>query len=310
MVRAGTAPEQQRAGGSQFAFQPGLGKITNATVAIETLGSWDAVGYRITVQRLNKEHKPTEDDEITQFLPLASVRTKDGDPLFQPGKASGDDDDSPEPLGEDSGTEGNCLCADNEELKVDKTMGGSIFSTSLAENGFPAKKLNGFAPNFIGVLAEFDQKELKKPVDGKGGITALIVKKILEMPKGVGKATGTGGGKATGTTNKAGTGTGAGKAAESKGSSAPAPSVDDETEGKAIQCLVKIGEGIVGQTVTRQKIGTKLLMTFSKVGVKPNQQAGIQALFANDAWFMEKCNEGGWTVDGDNVTVPALPPTE
>lgn len=269
------------------------------TVANETLGSWVACGYRVTVQRMGKDMKPTDDEEITQFLPLGNVLTKEGDPLIQPAKAKNADDEDPKPLGAEDEAEGNAVWTANEEIKFDKTLGGSIFSSSLVAAGVKPQLLNGYAPNLIGLIADWKQQTLKEAKDGKGGITALVVNsKILQFPNGTKASAGA-----------ASSGTAKTKKEEETpdadaGSGGDVGEIDPKVEAGAVACLNLISTAFAGQTVTRQKIGTKLMTLWVKAKVKPAEQTGVQELFANDAWFAEKAGDLEWKVKGDNVTIP------
>ena len=129
MARVGFTSEHMReAGGSKFRFAPGLGKVVAAAIAVEAMGTaFTACGLRLQIQRLTKDLKPTEDEPVTEFLPLANVSTRDGEPLFHPGNADGPDDEDPSDLGDENDTEGNCLWAASDELKFDKNLGGSQF---------------------------------------------------------------------------------------------------------------------------------------------------------------------------------------
>lgn len=304
MPRASTAVENQRVGGNQFAFQPGIGKITNVITINRQLGTWLVCGYDITLQRLDKNNKPTDDEEITQFHPLGNVATRDGDPLFHPGKAKGADDEDPKDMGAEEGAEGNALWAANGELKIDKSMGGAVFSASLQEHGVKASLLTGYGPNLVGLIADWKQQTLKEADKGtgKGAVTALVVNsKIIQMPNGA-KAAATGSGSggtaakpkpkpAETETDEAEAGTGGGD-------------VDPKVEAGAIACLTLLATAFAGQTVTRQKINTKLMTLWVKAKVKPAEQAGVQELFANDEWFKEKAGDLEWKLKGDNVTIP------
>lgn len=303
MARVGLTVEHMRtAGGSKFKFQPGLGVVENATFAVEAMGAFTACGLRLTVQRLGKDLKPTEDEPITEFLPLANVSTRDGEPLFHPGNADGPDDEDPSDLGDENDTEGNALWAASEELKFDKNLGGSHFLLSLAEKGFKASHLTGYAPHLIGMVADFDQKMLsegKAKEDGrKNPVTALIVKNILEFPYEK-----SGGGKGS---NKAAVKAAPAKTSASKAKEAE-PEVseaDDEVESYAMQCMTVIGEKLAGQTVTKSKVNTVLITALAKAKVPPKHQKAVQAKFADDEWFGEKAGDLGWTIDGKNVEVP------
>ena len=319
MPRASTAIENQRAGGSKFAFQPGAGRITDATVACEHLGSWAAIGYRITVQRLDAKFKATEDEPLTEFLPLASANKQDGEILFRPGIAKNADDVDFAPLSDDDDTEGNALWAASEELKPDQSLGGCVFSASLQAKGVPATKLSGYAPNLIGIVGIWDRAPLRKSRNAKEGDpppTCLVIKELIETPWDKSKkAAGAGAGAAAGTATAA---AGTGKAKSAAAAVPPAPAAESngagddgevvsEHDGQATELAVKIGTLFAGQTVSRGKISTRLLTLYPKLSPAPGAaaQKAIGDLFKSDAWFAGKAGELDWTIDGENVKIPA-----
>jgi hypothetical protein len=180
-------------------------------------------------------------------------------------------------------------------LKLDLSLGGQVFTRSLQEHGFKAVLLNGYMPNLIGMKAEFDQLELKKKEGATRAPTALIVKKILHFPYDDKKAASA----STSAKPAAGKST---KPSAAKEVEAPESS---EAAEKAGECAEKSGEVFAGQSVTRKKIGARLLMLFPKVKAATKDYKAIQAMFADDDWFSAQAEARGWEVDGDDVAIPA-----
>lgn len=287
--------------GSKFNFAPGLGRIEAATAAVETLGSMTAAGIRFTIQRLNQDMKPTGDEPVVEFVTANSVLNYDGDPAFSVGKMSSPTDDNPDDLGADDDTEGNCLLS-APGAKYSIKFGLAHFIQSLEKQGFKHSFLTGYTPHFVGMVAEFGREMLKESTDPKKqSITALVAKKILEFPyekKG---------GAAAGKASAAGSASSKKESAASAASAAPASSGDgdEETESKAVECLIYLGEKLAGEEVTRKKVQTQLMLAFNKLKIAPKMHKAIQELVKTESWFDEKADGLGWAVNGQSVAIPA-----
>lgn len=315
--RVATHSENQRAGGSKFNVPPGPGKIVSATVALEQMGEWLAAGYRIGVQPLGKNMKPTNDEPVIQFLPLGGTSTRDGEPLFRAGKAKGPDDENPKVLPMEEDVEGNCLCAEADDLKIDKTIGGAVFCRRLEEKGVPHSLMTGYAPNFIGLVAEWDQEELKAAGEGrKNAITTLRAVKILNMTEFLKEKGVRGGAAAASAGAAASTKKDAKKDAEQEPETEVESDVVEEVEvegsgdeadridGLAQKALTKLTSSLAGQTVTKAKARNKLIVIMPQVGVAPKDFPAVQTLFGDDQWLARESKDAGWKISGDNVTVP------
>jgi len=167
-------------GGSNFDFAPGRGRIIAATVYNHLIPGYPppSCAYKLTIQRLDANWKPTNDepqDEIVSLGP-ADERTYESGTVapakFHPGRAAGPDDDfsGAEPwgnpkydCGSEAEAEGNVLLVNPDWNKgPDKKSKGGIFSTSLVEHGVKKGLLNGFAPNLVGLEAEFTRFMMEK----------------------------------------------------------------------------------------------------------------------------------------------------
>jgi hypothetical protein len=165
----------------------------------------------------------------------------------------------------------------------------------------------------IGLKAHFTQLMMSKGADykGKNDPTCLIVGtngsvsggKIYQMPgsaKGGGKPVS---GKPTG--KMAAPAPPAATSKSKPNGKVPDTDAGDEVETTALECLAAIQESSAGQTMTRQKIGAKLVTVFAKKRVPAQMHKPIQEMVKNDEWFMEKAAELEWGIDGVEVTIPA-----
>ena len=223
------------------------------------------------------------------------------------------DDPEPTDLGEDEGTEGNCVISMTGK-GPDKKSKISIFGNSLEQCGFKAAYLNGYAPNLIGLRAEFFQEPQQKGSNykGKGDPTALVVKSIAVMPSNQGGKAGGGAAGAAGRTTAPKPAAQAGKAAAAA-TSTPAPVAaqtqaadgDDDVASTAVNMLMKVGETRGGQTLTRQKISAALIVLMPKNRVPQTMHKPIQELVKNDDWFKETAETLGWEVtETGETTIP------
>ena len=327
MARALLTIESQVTSGG-FKFEKGKGKVVSAIVCYDQVGEYDPkCGFRVGIQRLDKNLKPTSDEPVEEFLGAGALEDKEGNPKFHVGKAKSAADEDPEDLGDDMEVEGNCLWVDPDSpAHMDKKAKLAIFSASLQEKGFKPSLLNGYAPNLIGLIAEFDQKLLEKGANftGKNDPTALIVVQMIKAPYD----------------KKAGAAAPAAPAAPAPPASTkrrtPAPPAEEEPEPEpeqdevetgaegedadqageegggtgveetAVQVLVAVGKVFSGQVVPRAKINSRLLTLYPQMDIEPEQHDQIGALVKGD-WFKEKAEELGWKLDkAGNVTLPKV----
>jgi hypothetical protein len=300
MARVGFSPEETVAGGGLFKFDAGYGEIVEATVKNVEFGGYPAhAAAVIGIQRLDKNLKPTDAEVVYEELGFG--KTLD---TLRAGNAS-DSDGEAESLPAEVDAEGNCLYAEPGGV-VDKKSSIAIFGESLVKLGFPAALLNGYMPNLIGIKAQFMQKMLEKGKNftGKNDPSCLVaVEKIHDMGPAArgGKATSkpaSGTGKAPGVPAKA---AGAGKA----NGAAPVGGDSEELEAQAVNMLALLAESSKGQTMTRQKLSSKLVTVIAKAHVPVAVSTQIQKLVKTDEFFLAKAEEFGWRVNGDSVEIPA-----
>lgn len=304
-MRVGFSTQEQTAS-SKFKFEGGKGEIIDCKVVVDKFGEGSEATYNcafaVTIQGMNKEWQPLDDEPVTENLNCGPASK------FHPANASSSDDPEPTDLGEEEGAEGNCFISLTGK-GPDKKSKVSIFGRSLEEFGFKPAYLNGYAPNLIGLRAEFFQQPQPKGSNytGKNDPTALVVKSIAVMPANQGgKTTGA---TAAKTAPAKPTSTQAAKP-NGKANGAPAPAVDnggdDEVSNIAIQMLAAVGQSSGGQTLTRQKIGSKLVTLLAKNQIKSTLHKAVQEKVKDNEWFAEQADNLGWTVaETGEATIPA-----
>ncbi len=313
MPRIGFSIEEQTSS-SQFKFEGGRGRVVNAVAVVQEKEGYDAkCGIRFTVQRIGKDGKPSGDDVVEEFLACGPISK------FHPANASSPDDENPEDLGDDVGTEGNCILA-IEGAHVDKKAKLSIFGTSLQDKGVRPTLLNGYAPHLIDIEADFEQLTLPKGDNytGKRDPTCLIVARNGEIYNlaAINKRAG---GSTSASTKPAAAASTTKPAAASKANGAPKPpasapspatspatggDVAEEAESKTMELLMGL-PGKTEQKLTRQKLGSKFVTLLVNGKVPPKLHKPSQAFVANAEWLNEKAEMFGWTVSGDEITIPA-----
>ena len=321
MPRAGIRPEDRSTGGL-FTFEEGNGEIVNATVCNHSIPGFDpSCVFKLSIQRLDANWTPTADEPIDEFLNVGSVSK------FHPGNAKSSDDNSDAlefggaaDCGDQDEAEGTCLLSltgkgpnDSQNLKFKAKI--NIFADSCLAHGVKPGLFNGYAPNLIGMKAHFTQMMLPKSADSqaKRDPSCLIVGsggqvaggKIAQYPNaqtgGTGNGTTAGAiGSAPAAKGKAGT-----KGATPTPTAPPAAPPSDDISNIALQMLALISASSAGTTLTRQKLGSKMVVLLAKNQIPNAKLRPVQDLLKNDEWFVENAGELGWTVEGDEVTIPA-----
>ena len=287
---------------SQFKFEEGRGKIVAAVVTIEKIGDYDAkCGIKVSIQRLGRDGKPTEDEPVDEFLPCGPIAK------FHPANASSADDAEPEDQGDEVGAEGNCVLA-TEGAHIDRKAKLWIFGSSLQEKGVRPVLLSGYAPHLVDIDADFAQLLLPKGegFTGKRDPTCLIVKKegnVYNLSE-INKRAGTNAPAAKKAAAPAKTATTA-TPAKTNGAPAPAAAADnDEVEALAMSLFADL-PGKADLATTAGKIGSKLMTVMVKRKLTPVQIRDVQKVLGRAGWVMEQVENFGWTVEGDSVTIPA-----
>jgi hypothetical protein len=314
-------------------FEGGKGKIVACVVANHAIpGYAPSCGYKVSVQRLDQNWKPTSDDPIDEFLNAGpTTDEKTGEPKFHPGKASSSDDTNPEvdvgrslDCGGADGAEGTCLLTASGK-GPDKKSKLTHFTNSAIGAGVKPHLFNGYAPNLVGLEAEFSKFMMEKPPNStsKNNPTALIigtggkpggpecVHKYPDAQTGVSTVSAQ-------TVNVPAKPNGP-VAVPTNGSAAAATIVtpistaststsvsadDDAVEGHAVRLLVDAGVKSKGMTLNRKKLNSKMLAPMAS-SVAAADHAKVQKYWKDEAWFKEKAEDFGWTVNGEEVTFPA-----
>jgi hypothetical protein len=181
-----------------------------------------------------------------------------------------------------------------------------------------------FAPDFVGVEAEFTQKMAGRQSKSKGTeITSLIIGRggkvvgaecVHKYPAG--NAGGQAGGQTAGVgagaaasgpaavpqAGRAAGGPPAPPASAQTGAAAPVGDDDSSVDVFAVEILKSIGNTCAGQTLGRKKLRPRLTGLYQTFKVPPSMQAGVQAKVADTEWLTDNTEPMGWTVTGDAAT--------
>ena len=276
-------------------------------------------GLKLTFQKLDREWKSTGEEPVNEILHAGNA-TK-----FQPGFAESEDApfESVQNLGEEDGAEGNMLIGEKQPDKKAKLV---KFAESLKLNGVHPHLLNGWAPNLIGMKAEFYQAPQPRGDNQREGTadpTALAVKKesIHTFP-----AAQTGKAPAAAQTSASAPAAGASTA---KKSAAAAPahtpaatstpsaaassnvigSIDLETlQARGMLVMTGIAAAFRGTTKPIAQLGPRATVEFLKYRAPGDNQIPtgmdkeIQKLLKDKEWLAGAVEAVGGTVTGDEVS--------
>lgn len=319
MPRVGFTPAEQTQGGS-FRFPGGKAKVTRSIVVNHAIPGFTAdCGFRVELTPLDDNWKPTGAEPVEEFLKYGPVE-RNGQVMFHPGKAAGSDDNNPEleigrslDCGGEAGAEGTCVLSasgagPNNKAKI------AIFGASLLHHGVKAELLNGYAPNLVGLEAEFTQFMMEK-IPGstaKQDPTCLIVGKGGQVAGGqIHRYPDAMTGQGTPATVAA-----PGPVAAPKPNGAPAPTSvqtagtdgqpSEDVDAAAQSVLLAYASTRRGEVVTRQRINAALQVTLAKADVDPSLHKPVLDLIKkNEAWFQDTAVKTlGWKVEGSAVTLP------
>ncbi len=220
---------------------------------------------------------------------------------FHPGKVTGPDDEDPEDLGDEVGTEGNTLYPVEDGNRITKSSKWSHLVVSMEQLGFKPEVLGtGYLPSLVGTkghvktvtLPKFDNTREKEP-------TALVFDKITQFPY-----------EKKGTAPKpAPAKPGTTKPASGKPASAPpaAPATEeadtDEINAIATTTLSTVAEKNGGSEMARTKLKSQALTTMLRAKVNAKNQKAVNELFASDEWLTEACENLGIGFDADSGTI-------
>jgi hypothetical protein len=287
---------------SQFRFNEGKGMITAVACVFDAIQGYDTkCGVRLSVQRLDNDWNPTDDEPVDEVLGVGKSEH------FHPANASSADDDDPQDLGgpeEAEDAEGNSITSIDGK-KIDKQSKYAIFCKSLEEAGFKPAYLDGYLPHLVGLKAEFTQLPLPKGANfkGKNDPTCLAVKdkKIAVFPYEAKKG-------AAGKTAAAAAKPAAAKAAAGKPAAAKAEAEDgdDAVNEAAMEVLAEIAGKKAGQTITRQMISSLTLTILPKIkGMTAEMQKLVKAQIKDQQWLDAAAASMEWEVVADDFTIPA-----
>jgi hypothetical protein len=284
---------------SQFRFNEGKGMITAVACVFDAIQGYDTkCGVRLSVQRLDSDWNPTDDEPVDEVLGVGKSEH------FHPANASSADDDDPQDLGgpeEAEDAEGNSITSIDGK-KIDKQSKYAIFCKSLEEAGFKPAYLDGYLPHLVGLKAEFTQLPLPKGANfkGKNDPTCLAVKdkKIAVFPYEAKKGTA---GKTAAATAKP-----AAKATAKPAAKAEAEDgADDAVNDAAMEVLAEIAGKKAGQTITRQMISSLTLTILPKIkGMTADMQKLVKAKIKDQPWLDQAAVSMDWEVVADDFTVP------
>lgn len=306
-VRIGFADGSQTSG---FKIE-GRGEIVGCVVKNEQTPFADETsnpsgvkcGYAITVQYLDANWNPTEAEPVTEFLSAGPVEK------FHPGHAEGPTSPASD-LGEEPETEGNVLlCGVGKEPNKNSKL--YKFGKSCQDNGLDKNLFDGYAPNLIGLKANFWQQPQPRGQNQKEGSqdpTCLAIKQgeVFQKP----------GAKTSGAATSGGAKAKAKAAGSPAVSAAPtAPVADDGEETITARTLVVL-QKIVSKTKKEETIpvskliakATVTFLDFRKDAENPIPTTMDKAILANlkNAEWLGTYGEGmGVVVSGDTVTLPA-----
>ncbi len=347
MPRIGVRPEDLSKGGG-FNFPEGRGLIVNAVITNHSIPGYStSCGYRLSIQKLDNNGKPTADEPIDEFLAVGSVE------VFHPGKADSKDDKDPQleingskDLGTGDDVEGNCVLTVDRGPSDNAKM--AIFMKAAVAQGVKSDLFDGWAANLIGMDAHFTQKMLQKPknskserdptclIIGRGGNEVPAEKLVYKYPDGTGVATlagsaGSAGGRPTPATarstppppaesaqhvNGAPTPT----TAQAEAVSAPvaagaADEPDDIIARRALDLInADVSKDGKGLTITRKKLGGRVLSKLATMGVRAVRHQAITDMVKKDDQFFQGYLDdcvGDWAMvgagDTASVTITAAP---
>jgi len=303
MPRVGCSIEEQRSG-SNFRFDEGRGRIVSicATPGAREFNKEKCVVV-VGIQRIGRDGKPTEDDVVLEecnFGPLSK---------FHPANAKDQNDMEPEDLGDEVGVEGNSILAIDGAFPDTKSK-MSVFAASLQNAGVRPVLLTGYWPSILDLEADFSQIKLRYESLGTDGYNLIVkpggnIYNLAEINKRAGGAATPNGKPATAPAQAA-----AKPKPQAASTTAPAndagAGADDETEMLAIQLFAQL-PGKKEAVLTAQKVGTRLMtvMVAQKPPLTPAQMRNVQKVTGRPGWAAEQAETMGWTVEGENITIPA-----
>ena len=320
----------QREGGGKFKFKEGKGRVIDSFITVEEIPNFTSAQcvWAFEIEPLDTHWQSYGATPIHESIFIGDVlhlNQQTGEPDFgwHPGKASNRDD-----FTSDYGQAGDLGDSETDPPirgEVVLTRDGkssfkdSAFSTlvnSMTDSGFkPTLMTKFFAPDFIGVEAEFTQKMAGRQSKSKGTeITSLIIGRggkvvgaecVHKYPTGqmVGMTSATSGLVAVPQAGKTAGGPPPPPASAAQ-TGAAAPVGEDGTSADvfAVEILKSIGKTCAGQTLGRKKLRPRWTGLYQTFKVPPSMQAGVQDKVADTEWLTDNTEPMGWAVTGDAAT--------
>jgi hypothetical protein len=314
-------------------FGKGYGEVINAEFVIHQYQPEKKTGrqqdpgtfLRLTTRRYTDETftTPVPNTEDAEDLLKVATARKDshtGAYVFgvRPGMGKSREDEAPVDQGSVMGTTGNTLFAEEMEgNKLNKKGKYLVFCNSLEQSGWkPQISAASWAPDFIGLRAEFDQFVMDKvdPTQEGEPPTCLIVKKgrIFRYPyehppqaPQRGNVHQVGAAAAAPVAAAAAPAAAAGAApAQTTSAASPVNGAADATL-NALLLLQQVAANLPGQTLSKKQLFLQVCSKAASDRLDKGVQRSIQTLMMDQKFIDEQAAMVGYRVEGDNVIFPA-----
>lgn len=321
MPRASSAAKDAYQGGR--GLQEGNVKVENTVFKItEFTNSNGDVVLTPFVTHLDYFHvddnlQPHSDEVQSRDIVIASFPDDSGEYMHRPGNADGPEDEDPEDLGSEVGTEGNSIfCDPPRAIRADSDW--MKFTQSLEKLGFPVEvNAQSYAPNYNGLIVHVHSEPGREYTDKKTGEKKTlpshwVADKIWVNPhakgqgakKGAtakGAAASKGAGKKAGGSKSSAKSKPATKAAGGKPNGGVAASGSEEMLGLALSSLAQTHSGTEFTLLEFQTEVTRVLK--EDHGKKLMEYTPLLAKMRDADWMMAQAGEYGFGVDMDEGQV-------
>lgn len=319
MAKRGTLSGDKAIQGG-FGIQSGIVRVKDARFKIQEWskkdGSWTGhvLVWQLDVQKSDPKGVVEDESLVEQqdFILCWGSKEKDenGNPTyrFHPANSKGVDDEEPEDLGVEVGTEGNTFCtpesAETESMPF-KDAPAVLFSMGLEKLGFRKEVSNrAYCPEYVGLVIEVETVQpdvlakhlgvrYNPPKDGKPQ-PQWMVKKIHVFPwdaqKSAGKAKGAAAGAGAGKGASASTST----ASASTKSNGKANGAADEVDiaAYAADRAREVGKDAKGKELTKGEFKQAVYKKALKEGkLAGKYHKALQDFCASDAGILELAGE-------------------
>lgn len=247
---------------------------------------------RLTLQPLDASGKQPADAEPFE----KSLRIEGDLSKLRPGKAKSREDNDPEDLGDEVGTEGNCIYCDGAS-KINANSIWSVFVKSIEDLGFkPGLLGDGWVEDFVGLSAHaITKKSEKRQIRGRDVETNyFVVDKIIERPYEKGE-------KAATTVKKAAAG--AAKANGTVRSIKESPAQNEAADTVATTLLAELTGELTGENREKGKV---YAMAYSRLVRDKDRNKALDKivgdLLRSDEWLASKADDLGYQFANDVFT--------